>query len=56
MSNQYFVDIEGIVRKEFVPIGQTVNGKILLRSEVIEGKHPVQTSTQMAQQLLGPAS
>jgi len=45
-------DIEGIVHKEFVPPGQMVNGKILLRhSEVTEGTHSAQTSRQVAHQL-----
>jgi hypothetical protein len=51
------LDIEGIVRKEFVPPGQLVNGKFccpVLRR--LWSKHPVQTSREAAQQLLGPAS
>jgi hypothetical protein len=49
-------DIEGIVHKEFVPPGQTVNGKFcweVLRR--LRSKHPAQTSRQLVQQTLGPA-
>jgi hypothetical protein len=49
------IDIEGIVDKEFVPQGQTVNVKfcceILWR---LKSKYPSQTSREMLQQLLGP--
>ena len=48
--------LEGILHKAFVPPGQTVSGKLYLfrRSEAIGGKHPAQTSRQVAQQLLDP--
>jgi hypothetical protein len=47
-------DIEGIVHKEFVPPGQTVNGKFyceILRR--LRSKHPAPNSRLVAQQLLG---
>jgi hypothetical protein len=50
-------DMEGIVHKEFVPLGQTVNVKFcceILRR--MKSKQPAQTSREMVQQLLGPAS
>jgi hypothetical protein len=47
-------ETEVIVHKEFVPTGETVNGKRLF--EATEGKHPAQATRQLAQELLGPAS
>jgi hypothetical protein len=50
-------DNEGIVHKEFVPPGHTVNGKFyceVLRQ--MRSKRPAQTSRQVVQQLLGPVS
>jgi hypothetical protein len=47
-------DIEDILHKEFVPLGQTVNVKFcceILRR--LMSKHPAQTSIEMVQQLLG---
>jgi hypothetical protein len=46
-------DIQGIFRREFIPPGQTVNGKFYC--EVAEGGHMVQTSRQVEkQQLVSP--
>ena len=48
-------DIEGIMHKEFVPPGQTVNRKFccdILRW--LRGQHPAHISRQVAQNLLGP--
>jgi hypothetical protein len=45
------------VHTEFVPTGQTVNGKLfrdVLRQLMEE--HPAQMSREVAQQILGPAS
>jgi hypothetical protein len=50
-------DIEGIVHKEFVPLGQIVNVNFcceILRR--LKSKHPAQTSREMVQQLLCPTS
>jgi hypothetical protein len=52
----FFFDIQGIVHKEFIPPGQTVNGKFFLRSfEAAEGGHSAQTYRQVEEkQLVSP--
>jgi len=55
-ENVVKVDFEGIVHKEFVPPGQTVNRKFYCEFlRLMRSKHPAPTSRQVAQ-LLGPAS
>jgi hypothetical protein len=50
-------DIESIVHNDIVPLGQTVYIKFscdILRR--LKSKHPAQTSREVVQQLLNPAS
>jgi hypothetical protein len=51
-----FFDIQGIVHKEFVPPGQTVNGKFYCKVfKAAEGGNSAQTSRQVEEkQLISP--